>query len=144
VTISSTEYHFMTGEGVVTPSGLDNLREEIEQVGVDVVSAHLPRTADWAAATSARVQALQQALAKLQHPMPLYLNEERRAETSREPLRRGVYLAAFGGARTAGAAGWVFHTAAGYSLERQSFVAALNPEERRALESIGAEAAEGK
>jgi hypothetical protein len=68
VTISSTEYHFVSAKGEVTDAGAQNLREEAgtggEAVGVDLVAAHLPRTDDWAAATGARVRALRAVLDK--------------------------------------------------------------------------------
>ena len=68
VTISSTEYHFVSAKGEVTDAGAQNLREEAgtgaEAVGVDLVAAHLPRTDDWATATGARVRALRAALDK--------------------------------------------------------------------------------
>jgi hypothetical protein len=138
VTISSTEYHFFDARGVLLDSGVRNLREEIDQVGVDAIAPHLPRTADWADTTSARLTALVRALAELGHPMPVYLNEERRAESGQMPLPRSMYLAALAAASAAGAAGWVLHTSAGYALGQSSFVSALNPEERATLQAIGA------
>ena len=136
VTLSSTEYHFMTAAGRVSAAGLINLREEVEVAGVDLVAAHLPRTGDWAAGASERVVQLRRALDRTKPGVPLYLSEERRAEAGRADLPAAAYVEAAVGSRAGGAAGWVFHTSAGYSLNRQSFLSALNPEERRALETV--------
>ena len=136
VTVSSTEYHFLTPSGALEASGLANLREEVEVAGVDLLAPHLPRTADWAEATAGRVERLRKALDSLGHPLPMYLNEERRAEQGREPLLASVYSTAAAGSRAAGAAGWVFHTEAGYGLDRSRFLNALNPQERIALERL--------
>jgi hypothetical protein len=137
VTISSTEYHFLAPEGTIGLPGLTNLREEIEGVGVDLVAAHLPRTPDWAAVTSVRVARLRKALESLAHPLPLHLSEERRAQAGEKPLLASVYQTAVAGSRAAGAAGWVFHTEAGFALGRHSFSGALSAQERAALEIIG-------
>ena len=72
--------------------------------------------------------------------MPLYLSEEQRAQKGRDPLRSSAYAAAAAGSRAAGAAGWVLHTEAGYALDRQSFLGALNPQERLALEMLASTA----
>jgi len=47
-----------------------------------------------------------------------------------------MYLQAATGARAARAAGWMFHTDAGFALGVRSFLTALAPDERAALEQL--------
>ena len=100
-----------------------------EAVGVDLVAAHLPRTDDWAAATGARVRALRAVLDKAGRSVPIYLNEERRADDGK-PLGAASYARAVTEARSAGAAGWVFHTTAGFELTKTAFLDAISADER--------------
>jgi len=136
VTISSTEYHFVSAQGEVGDAGAQNLREEAgtaaEAVGVDLVAAHLPRTDDWAAATGTRVRALRAVLDRAGRQVPIYLNEERRADGAK-PLGADNYARAIAEARAAGAAGWLFHTSAGFELGKKPFLDALSPDERAGL-----------
>lgn len=140
VTISSTERHLVNENGALDDRGRANLSAEAgsgaASVHVDVLSPHLPRTDDWAAATASRVTTLRNELVRLNVVIPVYLNEEHRAEPGRGTIPAAVYLAAAAGAREAGAAGWVFHTPAGYALSTTGFVRALGAEERRALEAL--------
>jgi hypothetical protein len=139
VTISSTEHHFVSPNGEVTEAGAQNLREEAgvgpEAVGVDLVAAHLPRTDDWAAATGGRVRALRAVLDRAGRPIPIYLNEERRADDGK-PLGAGSYARAVIEARNAGAAGWVFHTSAGFELTKTAFLDAISADERAGLQRL--------
>lgn len=139
VTLSSTGSHFWEPDGSLGTTGLTYLREESGtgrgESAVDVVGVHLPRTPDWAKATEGRVQALLKALRRQGTRRPLYLNEENRARDGRI-LPAGDYLTALAGARTAGAAGWLFHTGAGFDLRKTGLQAALNPQERKALASL--------
>lgn len=139
VTISSTEYHFVSAKGEVSEAGAQNLREEAgvgaEAVGVDVVAAHLPRTDDWAAATGARLRALRAVLDRAGRAVPIYLNEERRADGAK-PLGAESYERAIAEARAAGAAGWLFHTAAGFELGKKPFLDALSADERAGLQRL--------
>ena len=134
VTISSTEHHLVSASGEVTEAGAVNLLSEAgaDEVAVDLVAAHFPRTNDWAAATGSRIRALQTALEKIGRPLPIYLNEERRAD-GRAPLGAEAYARAIAEARGAGAAGWLFHTAAGFELAKKPFLDALSPDERAGL-----------
>jgi Cellulase (glycosyl hydrolase family 5) len=136
VTISSTEYHLMTADGRVGENEARNLREEAGQdagcVAVDVVAAHFPRTGDWAAATGSRVSALRAALDRIGRGFPIYLNEERRANPG-SAIAADAYQRAHAAAQQASAAGWVFHTAAGFELKKRPFIDALTPAERAGL-----------
>lgn len=138
VTISSTGTHLITPEGRLGADEVVNLQEEVGKdggyVGVDLVAAHLPRTEDWALMTGARVRALRAALDRIGESVPIYLSEERRAESEAAiAIAASAYRSAYALARGAGAAGWVFHTAAGFELGKQPFLEALAPEERTGL-----------
>jgi hypothetical protein len=136
VTISSTAHHFMDAEGRIPASGQANVRAEVGQepgeVDVDFLAPHLPRTPDWAAATKSRVESLRGALAAIGRTVPIDLDEETRADRGRD-IAPQTYVTAATGAREGGAAGWLFHTAAGFDLGARPFVDALLPAERSAL-----------
>ena len=139
LTISSTEYHLVSAAGTLDANGARNLQEEAgsgpASVRVDIVAPHLPRTDTWATATGDRVGAIRVALDRIGARLPIYLNEERRAnEGSR--LEPDTYARARTGAATAGAAGWLFHTAAGFELAKKSFLDALTAEERAGLQGL--------
>ena len=67
--------------------------------------------------------------------MPIYLNEERRA-TPQTRIDAVVYGRALAAARNAGAAGWIFHTGAGFDLRATPFLDALTSEERAGLGAL--------
>lgn len=140
VTVSSTETHLLDASDAVGAQESANLLAEAGrgpgQVGVDILSAHLPRTDDFADHTAARLQALAAALKQAGSPVPIYLNEPKRA-TEKAVLTADTYRRAAAGARAGGAAGWVFHTAAGFDLGKVPFAKALTPEERRGLIAVG-------
>jgi hypothetical protein len=136
VTISSTEFHLVSKAGVVNEEALRGEAGSGDgSVAVDIVAPHFPRTDDWAAATGDRVRAVRAALTRAGLQQPIYLNEERRAETDAR-IAADAYARARAAARQAGAAGWVFHTAAGFDLRRTPFLAALMPEERAGLSGL--------
>jgi hypothetical protein len=139
VTVSSAGLHVMAADGRIEGSRARNLAQEAgadaPAVAVDVVAVHFPRTDDWAASTAARVSAVRAALDQLGRTLPIYLNEERRAAPER-PVPPDAYRQAAEGARQAGAAGWLFHTAAGFDLSRQPFTEALTAAERSGLEQL--------
>jgi hypothetical protein len=141
VTISSTEYHLVTAAGSLSEAGLQNLRAEVGtgegDVAVDLLAVHLPRTGDWAAATSGRVGRLAGELKRLARPLPIYINEGERVRPGVRSIPPDDYLLAMRGAREAGAAAWVFHTAAGYAVGETPFLDALSGEERQALSELG-------
>jgi hypothetical protein len=139
VTISSIQGHLVNAAGQVGKDEERNLREEAgagpDAVGVDIVAPHFIRSDDWAAATGARITALRTALDQVGRRLPIYLNEERRTD-ARVALEPAAYHVAFANARQAGAAGWLFHTAAGFFLAQKPFLEALAPNERTALSSL--------
>jgi len=139
VAVSSTGNHLITADGRIGADEARNLAEEAgtaaTAVAADVVAVHFPRTDDWAASTAARVGAVRAALDRLGRTLPIYLNEERRA-APQTPVPPADYQRAVSGARQGGAAGWLFHTAAGFDLTRQPFTEALTPAERTGLEQL--------
>jgi len=139
VTISSTEYHVISAAGQIDEKGSLNLRAEAgsgsDSVAVDLVSLHFPRTETWASATAARIAAVRAALDRLGAHVPIYLNEERRADRGLR-IAPDAYVAARNAATTAGAAGWVFHTAAGFEMGKTPFLDALSAEERAGLQRL--------
>ncbi|MGE5245744.1 MAG: cellulase family glycosylhydrolase [Betaproteobacteria bacterium] len=139
VTISSTEYHLIGPDIRLGARGERNLREEVGrgpgEVAVDLLAAHLPGTPDWEVAEGPGVAALRGALARMGRPIPIYLNEQRRSAPGRV-VETDAYFTACAGARKAGAAGWVFHTSAGYQLAARPFLDALLPSERSALSRL--------
>jgi hypothetical protein len=139
VTISSTGGHLVRGDSRVGDVEARNLREETGSepgsVGVDVVAPHFPRTEDWAASTGRRVEAVRSALDAIGRSLPIYLNEEQRADTGRA-IPPDAYFKAYTEALRAGAAGWLFHTDAGFDLTNKPFTAQLRPSERTALSQL--------
>ena len=139
VTISSTAAHVVTDESRVGDEQAKNLREEAGSdagsVGVDVVAPHFPRTDDWAAATGPRIKVVREALSRIGRPLPILLSEERRADEHGSPPA-DAYRRAMFAAHDGGAAGWTFHTEAGFELRSGAFVDSLKPEERKALSGI--------
>ena len=138
VTISSSGGHL--GGGTLGAEQERNLREEAGQgpdaVNVDVVAPHFPRTDDWAAATGARIGAVRAVLDAMGRKVPIYLNEEQRTDPP-GLVPPEAYRRAMAGAREAVAAGWVFHTSAGFGLDDRPFLDALEPNEREALAQLG-------
>ncbi len=141
VTISSTESHLVSPAGGIDADGERNLRGEAgadgDSVGVDIVAPHFPRTNDWSATTAARIGAVRAVLNRIGAQRPVYLNEERRANGSAS-IAPGAYRRAYADARTAGAAGWVFHTAAGFELRTKGLLEALSADERAGLQALRA------
>jgi hypothetical protein len=139
VTISSTEYHLVSAAGMLDDKGVRNLQEEAgsgpDSVRADIVAPHFPRTDTWAAATGDRVGAIRAALDRIGARVPIYLNEERRANESAS-VAAETYVRARTGAVNSGAAGWLFHTAAGFELAKKPFLDALTAEERAGLQAL--------
>jgi hypothetical protein len=139
VTISSTESHLVSPKGEIDEDGARNLRGEAgsdaDSVAVDILAPHVPRTEDWAAATGLRIRTVRAALDRIGSHVPIYLNEERRADP---PVRIApdAYQRAFSAATSAGASGWVFHTAAGFELSKKTFLEALSADERAGLQAL--------
>jgi hypothetical protein len=139
VTISSTEFHLVSPKGEVDAAHARNVGEEASRdagsVAADMIAPHFPRTEDWAAATATRIRAVRAALDRIGSHVPIYLSEERRADGPAR-IQPGAYQLALANATSAGAAGWVFHTAAGFELKKTAFLDALAAEERTGLQTL--------
>ena len=135
VTISSTGGHLVADDATVQTVAVD---EEIDIVGIDVVTPHLPRTLDWSAATGLRVGNLRAHLRARGITMPIYLQEEaRRGHSGLDPSAE-EFVGAAQLARDAGAAGWIFHTDAGFELGPLDFFGSLDEVETVVVDTLPA------
>jgi hypothetical protein len=133
LTISSTGGHLVAGDATVQTVEVD---EELDVVGVDVVTPHMPRTADWSPATGARVGNLRAHLRSRGVTMPIYLQEEaRRGHSGLDPSAE-EFVGAAQMAVAAGAAGWIFHTDAGFELGVADFFASLDEVETIVVDTL--------
>jgi hypothetical protein len=104
--------------------------------GTQMISPHMERTGDWWAQTGNRVRALKGYLASRGRNVPVLLDEDaRRGHSGLNPSRDEFFEAARQ-ARDAGAAGWVFHTDAGFNLSAASFFDALDPVEQEVMNGL--------
>ena len=97
----------------------DNIREEMDS-GIDVFSPHLTRSSDWATETQLRTERIRGFLASIGQSVPVYLQEEHRTDWNSVHPTKADFITAVRGARDGGAAGWVFHTDAGFDLASAS------------------------
>ncbi len=133
VTISSTGGHLVADDATVQTGAVD---EELDVVGVDVVTPHLSRTADWSAATGPRVTSLRAHLRSRGAVLPIYLQEEaRRGHSGLDPSAE-EFIGAAQSAVAAGAAGWIFHTDAGFELGATDFFGALDDVETVVVDTL--------
>ena len=70
--------------------------------------------------------------------MPVYLQEEQRRGWTKVSPPKSEFLQAAREAVNSGAAGWVFHTYAGFVLRSKNFLENLDAVEREVLDSLGA------
>jgi hypothetical protein len=133
VTISSTGGHLVGSDATVQVAEVD---AETDEVGVAIVTPHLPRTPDWADQTDVRVTALRGHLQSRGLVLPIYLQEEaRRGHSGLDPLET-EFVQAAGEALGAGAAAWIFHTDAGFDLAASTFFEALDPVEATVVDTL--------
>lgn len=128
VTVSSGERHLLNEQ---------NLREELA-AGVMVVTPHFLRSPDWSELTGERVRAVRAAIRAAGKGLPIYLQEEQRRGWNANNPTAAQMLHAAREAVAAGAAGWVFHTYAGFDLRSKSFLENLDPVENEVFASLGA------
>ncbi len=100
-------------------------------IGVDLLAPHLNRTSDWFEQTDERVVEL-----KSETGRPIYLQEEQRRGWRGANPTKGHFLQALREALNAGAAGWVFHTDAGFDLSSSTFFDNLDPVERETVDDL--------
>ncbi|MFQ5825236.1 MAG: cellulase family glycosylhydrolase [bacterium] len=134
VTISSTGCHILCGS---TIDGLDrtNIQEELNEVKVDVLTTHFLRDDKWARKTGQRVTILKNYLVSIGKNIPIYLQEEDRRSDGTGP-DADDFLTAAVQARDAGAAGWIFHTSAGYNLAENDFFKNLDLVEQMVVNEL--------
>ena len=133
VTLSSTGGHLVGDDATVQVESVD---AETDEVGVDIVTPHLPRTADWFDQTDVRVTALRGHLQSRGLVLPIYLQEEaRRGHSGLEPSE-AEFVQSAGEAQGAGAAAWIFHTDAGFDLAAASFFDALDEVEVAVIDNL--------
>jgi hypothetical protein len=114
-----------------------DLKDDVETARLDFVGAHLPRTADWSSKTGARVRSLKKFLATINRSVPVFLQEEARRRHAGLNPTASEFLEAAVNARDSGAAGWIFHTDAGFDLSgARSFFGNLDAEERRVVDGL--------
>lgn len=120
VTLSAVENHYIeNGVGV-----------DLE-IGLNLLAPHFARGDG--VSTAVKVSAF-----KSSTVLPVYLQEEnRRGWQGDFSLTKADFLKAAGEAVTAGAAGWVFHTAAGFDLSASSFFDNLDDVERATVDALG-------
>jgi len=108
---------------------------------LDFAAPHFSRDADWAAQTESRVATMRDLLLAAGWVRPIYLQEEARRGYSGAEWPKEMFLEAVAGARRAGAAGWCFHTDAGFDLVAGSFFDQLDDVERDLIDELAAAAA---
>src|SRR5262245_11073397 len=126
VTVSSTGGHLMN---------TTNIDEEMG-AGVQIVTPHFERTADWYDRTDERVTFVKNHIASRGRNLPVYLQEEARRGHSGLDPSKDQFLQAAREARDAGAAAWIFHTDAGFDLNVNSFFGALDAVELDTVNSL--------
>lgn len=129
VTVSSGEKHLADAR---------NIREELD-AGVMLVTPHFHRTPDWFDRTGERVRAVRAAIRAAGRDVPIYLQEEQRRGWEKNNSSAAQMLHSAREAVAAGAAGWVFHTYAGFDLRSKSFLENLDEVEREVFASLGTE-----
>lgn len=133
ITISSTGGHLVGDDATVQVESVD---AETDEVGVAIVTPHLPRTADWADQTDVRVTALRGHLQSRGLVVPIYLQEEaRRGHSGLEPSE-AEFVQSASEAQAAGAAAWIFHTDAGFELGVATFFDALDEVEVAVIDNL--------
>ncbi len=105
----------------------------------DFAAPHFKRSRRWYARTDSRIEALRRAL-EPHGEWPIHLQEEARRGhchgDDNDSCQAGHFLQSLREAAEFGAAGWVFHTDAGYRLDfgNDSFYQRLDDQERRVLD----------
>lgn len=114
-------------------------REKVA-TGVDCLTPHLRRNADFAEKTGLRVEQLKQQLDSIGRRLPVYLQEEarRRQHKNINPTAEQFFQAAKA-AHDSGAAAWIFHTDAGYNYSLGSLFDRLDSVERATADGLGAQ-----
>lgn len=109
----------------------------LEQTKVDFIATHgPPRKPDWAEKTAVE---LKLARSQLNSDIPILFDEPSRCDKGvdcKDPSAAQQFLMAAQNAKRAGAAGWFFHTAAGFRLNNRPMHERLNRTEKIAVNRL--------
>lgn len=108
-------------------------------VGFSLIAPHLPRTHDWYLKTNQRVTLLKNYLSSKGKKIPIYLQEEHRIGYKKAFFAADDFLLAARASVITGAAGWIFHTAAGFDMSTSDFFHNLSSVEIDIVNSMGDE-----
>lgn len=128
----------------VTSKNRTMIDQEVNTLKFDVLAPHFFRDPRWHDKTDQRIGAIKNYLKQAGKVVPIYLQEEaRRHDEDRNPTK-DQFLQAAREARDAGAAGWIFHTEAGFDLTgTKTFFGNLDPDssgvERATVDALGDE-----
>lgn len=112
-----------------------NCEELLAAADIDFCAPHFLRNEVWATETERRVRSLREALDSAGYRRPIHLQEDNRRRDGAGPSKRD-FITALGGAHAGGAAGWCFHTEAGFDLTSRSFFAQLDPVELDTIDEL--------
>ncbi|MBI2940417.1 MAG: cellulase family glycosylhydrolase [Chloroflexi bacterium] len=113
-----------------------NIRTELLEVEVDVLTPHLARTLDFDERTGERVRALTDCMRSIGRVVPVYLQEEARRRHSGLNPEKNQFIRAARNAKAAGAAAWTFHTDAAYILSLGPIYTQLDAVERSTADEL--------
>lgn len=133
-TISSTGCHVICGSDVSNIEK-NNVKEEIDQVNVDVLTPHFLRGTDWADKLAPRLSAVKEHLRSINKNIPVYLQEENRRADNNGPTKEEFFRSAQSAVKE-GAAAWIFHTAAGFSMQNSTFFDNLDSTEQQVVDEL--------
>ncbi|WP_143755447.1 hypothetical protein [Gloeocapsopsis sp. IPPAS B-1203] len=114
----------------------DVLTQEVK-TGIDVIAPHFTRNSRWYGDTGTRVAQTKEHLRSINSNRPVYVQEDHRNGWRGGDFTKEQFLQAAQEAKTNGAAGWVFHTDAGFSLIDREFFAELDATERQVIRELG-------
>jgi hypothetical protein len=127
------------GQAIV--AGKDDYQSFLKVAHVDYISTHRPprsRDAVWAQTTDDEVRDIR---ALVGPRIPILLDESNRCYANvlcaNPTAATKIFYTAARNAKIAGAAGWFFHTKAGFKLSHRSIFAQLNPTERQVVLNLG-------
>jgi len=144
VIVFASNYEELITDITVTSGNQAMINEEVNTLKFSLLAPHFWRTRNWYDKTDQRVGAIKSYLNQTNKVLPIFLQEEaRRRDGDRNPTK-DQFLQAAREARDAGAAGWVFHTNAGFNLSgTKTFFGNLDPDasgvELATLDALGDE-----
>ena len=132
---SACESHIVNESDGSANSG--NINEEVA-TGIDLLTPHFGRGSNWYDLVDESVTAVKSYLNSINLSIPVYLQEEQRNGYEGGDFTAAQLIQAGVEARNAGAAGYVFHTDAGFDLSAASFFNSLDSAERDAVDRLSA------